>query len=656
MDPGEAFFKGLVRLWRRVRGHEGEPAGPGAAWLSDHADRLELLAAMLFDDALDAKPAEDVGGVAGSALLLPSCVDLFDDAGRNVEVYLYRVAWGWASRVEGFEGAARGRDPLLDTLCTLLAVPATRERLHAELPATAELTAGLEPAALAARPEDLVRRPGGAMEALVRRLLGDREPLDGAGDPSVRAWLDVATGVRPAGRQALQREAERLLKTMIAANGRGDPPPGVPIWGALLPLADRSDVGDEALDVEDDGRGGRDRKVVELDRTSRLQRQKLGPREDKPLYHVFEKIETAEDYSGQSATPDASGSPDQMEDAIRDLTLGTVVRTPDDPRNLVRADVVMEPTALEVGGGYATAPRAFTYPEWSFKKNAYREDWCTVMEERYLAGEAGPHNLELSREILRPQRRHVDDIRGHMLRALYTRRVRNRQTDGPEIDVEAMVERHADLTAGHTPPDRLYLSARKTLREIAILVLLDTSWSTDAWLEGRRVLDIELSALLVVAEAFEGYIEEEVAVASFRSHTRRDVRFGVLKGFEDSWQQLRRVAPSLRPDGYTRIGAAVRHATAILEATSARKKLLVVLSDGKPTDYDRYEGRYGIEDVSRAIREARQQRIHTFGIAIEKEAKLYLARMLGPGSYRILPRPAMLPDVMAEVFLGMLTD
>lgn len=655
MDPGEAFFKGVVRLWRRVRGRSTEPVGPGAVWLADHVDRLELLTGLLFGELLDVKAADGVGGVAGGALLLPTCVDLFDEAERNVEVYLYRVAWASVSRELGYEGSADGRDPLLDALCTLLAVPRTREELHARLPATAGLTGVLERAALSARPPDRVARPGGALEALVRALLGDDAPFAGGGSAAARAWVDAARAARPADGEELRTEARRLLPDLIAASGRGDPPAGVPIWGAIGPPARPGGEEVTELDTGDDA-GARDRRVVELDRTIHLRRQRLGPREDKPLYHVFEKIETAEDYGGQSSTPDASGSPEKMEDAIRDLSLGTVVRTPEDPRNLVRADVIVDPTGLEVGGGVSTEPRAFTYPEWSFKKSEYRPDWCTVMEERYLAGEAGPHNLALTRDILRPQRRHVDDIRGHLLRTLYRRRVRNRQTEGPEIDVEAIVERHADLAAGHTPPDRLYLAARKALREIAILVLIDTSWSTDAWIDGRRVLDIELSALLVVAEAFEGYIEEEVAVASFRSHTRNDVRFGVLKGFGDSWQQLRRIAPSLRPNGYTRIGAALRHGTAILEETKARKKLLLLLSDGKPTDYDRYEGRYGIEDVSRAVREARQRRIHTFGVAIEKEAKLYLARMLGPGSYRILPRPGMLPDVMADVFLSMLTD
>ena len=83
---------------------------------------------------------------------------------------------------------------------------------------------------------------------------------------------------------------------------------------------------------------------------------------------------------------------------------------------------------------------------------------------------------------------------------------------------------------------------------------------------------------------------------------------------------------------------------------------LLIVSDGKPTDYDRYEGRYGISDVSMAVREARQRQVRCFGLAVEKEAKRHLAQMLGPGGYRILPRTTLLPDAMAEIFVDLVSE
>lgn len=654
LDFSERSYLWALRHWRRlVRRWAPEVASVDGA-LDDYADRLEIVTAMVFLDRLRVEPADDdVGGVAGDVLLLPSTVRLGAGPGAALAMYRYRVAWGAASRSLGFAEAGGQRDPLANALTTWLAVPATRERLATQLPGLAADEAWLQALELARRPPERVNRPGGLLEALVRQLLGDPDPFGGRAPPGGEAWLREALAVRPRGAEHLRASAAQLVGPMLAISGRSEPPPPVSLWGRLLAPVAGADAEDADTPEDDSAEPGA---TIELDRTLRLRRTRLGRREDRPLYHMFEKLETAEEYGSESATPDASGSARQMREALRELSLGTVIRTPEAPRNLVRARVIAEPTGLEVGAGSAVEQAAFRHPEWDHQKSKYREDWCTVREQRYLPGDAGAQNLELAREILRGERRHVDAIRGHLLRTLYRRQVRDRQTEGPEIDVEAMVERHADLAGGRTPPDRLYLSERRALREVAILVLLDASWSTDAYIEGQRVLDLELAALLIVGEAFEGYLEEEVAVASFTSHTRNDVCFGVLKSFEDPWRSLRQIAPSLRPDGYTRIGAAIRHASSVLDAAQASKRLLLILSDGKPTDYDRYEGRYGIEDVRRAIKEARQRRIQTYGIAIEKQANLYLSRMLGTGHHRVLHRSSALPDVMADVFLRVMLD
>jgi nitric oxide reductase NorD protein len=660
-DPAEAIFKRLARLWHRVRGsgRNGAPKAPGAVALEAHWERFEVLAALLSGEALELHGADDgVGGVAGTTLLLPRHLHLVPEAERNLEAYLVRIAYSCVSREMGFHLAPDLGDGMGPTVATLLAVPPTRARLRDRYPAGARVAGGLAAALLGGRPAPDGRVAGGVLEAWTRRLLGEPDPLGEGAPAPVRAFLDTAMGTEVATPGEVHRCARELLPRLEACveGRRGKPPPGVPLWGRLLPRPEDTPVEstDEVPDAADPGSA--ERRVVELDKTIRLQRRVHGRREDKPLFHMFEKVETAEEHRGEGGTPDTEGDVRQMEDALDELSLGTVIRTTDDPSNLVRADVIMDPTELDVRGRPPTAaPRVFRYPEWDFKKERYQEDHCTVREERLVAGEAGAAHAAASREVVRGQRRQVDELRMHLLRSLYRRRVRNRQMDGPDIDVEAVVERHADLMAGRTPPERLYLAARKAMREVAILVLVDTSFSTDAWLEGRRVLDVEMQSLLILAEAFAGHLEEEVAVASFHSHTRHDVRFGVLKGFEDRWEVLRRVAPGLVPGGYTRIGAAMRHATAVLDATRANRKLLLLVSDGKPTDFDRYEGRYGVEDVSRAVREAGQRRVHVFGLAIEKEAKLHLARMLGPGSYRILPRTTMLPDAMAEVFVGMLT-
>jgi nitric oxide reductase NorD protein len=156
--------------------------------------------------------------------------------------------------------------------------------------------------------------------------------------------------------------------------------------------------------------------------------------------------------------------------------------------------------------------------------------------------------------------------------------------------------------------------------------------------------------VILLGEAMNG-VARSLGVAAFSSNTRRDCRFTVLKGFSEPWEKGQRRVVALRPAGYTRIGPALRHATTLLARCEAQRKLLILLSDGRPTDFDRYEGRYGVADVRRATQEAHDRGVHTFALAVEREASAHLAAMFGVGHHRVLQRPDGVADALGEVLL-----
>jgi nitric oxide reductase NorD protein len=163
------------------------------------------------------------------------------------------------------------------------------------------------------------------------------------------------------------------------------------------------------------------------------------------------------------------------------------------------------------------------------------------------------------------------------------------------------------------------------------------------------VLDIAKESVLVLGEVLDQW-RDRVAIAGFYSHTRRDCSFLVLKPFEMPWSGCKATLASLEATGYTRIGPALRHGIALLQPQRAARKLLLLISDGKPTDYDRYEGRYGVADVRQAIREAHQARIHTYALAVDVQAKFYLPQMFGSGNFQILSRPAQLVRGLTDLY------
>ena len=139
--------------------------------------------------------------------------------------------------------------------------------------------------------------------------------------------------------------------------------------------------------------------------------------------------------------------------------------------------------------------------------------------------------------------------------------------------------------------------------------------------------------------------------------TRKRCEIFRVKRFDEHYSALvRERIAGIRPQDYTRMGAAIRHLSSLLNQVEARTKLLVTLSDGKPDDYqDGYRGPYGIEDTRQALIEARRRGVHSFCITIDREARDYLPHMYGASHYVIIDDVAMLPRKVPDIYRRLTT-
>lgn len=176
------------------------------------------------------------------------------------------------------------------------------------------------------------------------------------------------------------------------------------------------------------------------------------------------------------------------------------------------------------------------------------------------------------------------------------------------------------------------------------MVLADLSLSTDSWVSSEaRVIDVIRDALLLFGEAL-GATGDRFAIAGFSSVKRSQVRFHRLKDFGDRFDdRIRGRISAIKPGYYTRLGAAIRRSSQILAAEPAARRILLILSDGKPNDLDLYEGRYGIEDTRIAVSEARKLGLVPFCVTIDREGAGYLPHLFGPAGFAVIRKPEELP-------------
>ena len=217
------------------------------------------------------------------------------------------------------------------------------------------------------------------------------------------------------------------------------------------------------------------------------------------------------------------------------------------------------------------------------------------------------------------------------------------------------MRQEADLrSGGHADSRGLYRAQVNQQRDLACLLLADLSLSTDAYASDHaRVIDVIRDSLFLFSEALTA-TGDRFAMYGFSSLKRGHVRFNHLKSFEERYDsQARGRIQAIKPGYYTRMGAAIRYASTLLAAQPQRQRLLLLLTDGKPNDLDRYEGRYGIEDTRMALHEARQQGLRPFCVTIDIEANEYLPHLFGASGFAVIRKPEDLPKELPLLYAQM---
>lgn len=286
-------------------------------------------------------------------------------------------------------------------------------------------------------------------------------------------------------------------------------------------------------------------------------------------------------------------------------------------------------------------------PEWDHRKRQLIPDYCSIISMQPQPGESSdgcelPDHLRYSAQRLRRQ---FQSLRPH---SQWLRQ----QPEGSELDLESYIHFRGQRAAGEQVAEpNLYADLRKTNRDLACLLLADLSLSTDAWVaQQARVIDIIRDSLFLFGEALQ-QTGDRFSICGFSSRYRNHVRFHTLKGFDQPYgRKVRGQISSVEPGYYTRMGAAIRRATQLLSAQPNEQKLLLILTDGKPNDLDKYEGRYGIEDTREAIREARRAGLLPFCITIDDEGEDYLPYLFGRSHYTLIRRATELPGKLPQLY------
>ncbi len=365
--------------------------------------------------------------------------------------------------------------------------------------------------------------------------------------------------------------------------------------------------------------------------------------EDYVFTHNFEKVETAEEHEGGWRDFDGDDELEKHQNALEDLNMKYTVRVDDSTHSIYQADFT-ENTNISDSSEKTSNAYFIPYDEWNFKKREYKESFCKVYPKKIQEKDVSYYKktINSNQSTLMGLRKMLTSVNNKYLQL-------HRQTQGEEFDLDAITDLYVDVHSKHTPSEKIYYSKRKKEKDISILMLLDISLSTDGYAAGNRVIDVEKQVSILFGEILNEF-GVDFSIDCFYSKTRNYSTYLSLKDFDEEWNKAKYKIGAIEPSGYTRIGVALRHSGALLDQRDTKNKWVILISDGKPNDYDKYEGKYGINDVKQALRELNERNINSYALAIEAQAKYYLPQMFGQNHYQILTTPVELLQSLVKLY------
>jgi hypothetical protein len=293
----------------------------------------------------------------------------------------------------------------------------------------------------------------------------------------------------------------------------------------------------------------------------------------------------------------------------------------------------------------------FHYQEWDYQVQLHRPNWATVLEKRQPKGDPALIDGILTeyKPIASNLRRIIDALQPTGLIR------QRRQEDGDEIDLNAAIRAMIDMRMGEMPDPRINIRYIRKTRDLAVLLLLDLSQSTNEIMAGsdRPVIQLAREATTLLSWAING-IGDPYAIHGFASDGRHDVQYYRFKDFDQAFDdQAKAKLSGMRGGLSTRMGAALRHAGQYLLRQPQQKKLLLLVSDGEPADIDERDPQYLRMDTKKAVEELATVGVNTYCLTLDPEADQYVSRIFGPNRYTVVDHVQKLPERLPQLFVSL---
>lgn len=629
MDLFERLFQKVVQNERLLK------ATPGTVFLKDHIKYMQIFADSMLQGqgSLQVVPSRDFVGVYNSHLFLPEKIHFFKEQAGNLNLYKNLILQSLASFNLKLVGRSGG-NPLEQRLDYL--------KMQAQInQALDENFSGYRNFQEKLINEMIENGLSGGVSIFTNKRISVEDNLFHHWKSLILSRNNVANSDETLRNKSVKnKKIPEFVFVTVPCLSKPD--------GRLL---------NQAM-----GPGSRQRKSQEITTqkeksySSVVQSVDLEKEKQNPIMHSFEKLETADEYDGGRRFDSGDDELNDHANALEELNLSRVTRGGEAAQSVYNSELVIDNEYSYDNSASEHENKVFLYPEWNYKKNVYIKDHCQLFVNSTQidksSSDFNKSGFEFKEKLIKENFFQIKKLQSELQNLLTEPIWIKKLKEGNEIDIDEYVREFGSIMSRKSVDARWYMEQRKRFSDIEIMILFDQSLSSDSWVQNRRILDVELEAVGLTGLLFD-QIFENVTVAGVWSSTRTNCAFQIYKQSNEAWDNFFRHTQFIKSQGYTRLGPALRHATALLKQSQCRKKLILLLTDGKPTDVDGYEGKAGITDMAQAVREMQSENIFHYALLVDNKERSHFSKIFK--NYLLLQNPKDLSRELFAVLLRLLS-
>ncbi|HIH2763231.1 MAG TPA: VWA domain-containing protein [Candidatus Azoamicus sp.] len=540
---------------------------------------------------------DNIGSYYQNKIILPKNINISKNEKINIKCFLYKILFSTISNNKNYYLSENKNNLNYILLTSMLTVKTINKQIKYIYPNFKNLIRDIHPIIIRTR-KNYIYENQSILELILKKLMYEKSKKINILTKDENLFIYKIENIYSITKISLKSTIKRIYEYFKCIQKKNETINLNVLWGYLY----YKEKYTNEKEIKNFIKQTKNKSETLIQKNTIKKTEKISKNKNKNnLNLLFDYKKTIDTYKNGNKNTDQNL--DENTDMLKNLDINSSIKSAESSTSILKNKILNAIQVLNINSKKESLKK-YQYKEWDFKLKNYKNNWCNIFIK--ILQKSNNKNQTYISDIKKLYKNDIKKIREKLSLITNEKIWKKKQIHGEDIDFDTLVENYKEIKNENF--NKIYKFKKKHAKNIAIIILFDSSLSTDGYIHEKKIIDFIKEISIVLSYSIKNEINKHL-IATFYSNTRHDCTYKIIKHFKET--NIKNNIKDIHPNGYTRIGPAIRHSIKELKNIINKKKIIILITDGNPTDYDEYEGIYGINDIKIALKEAKKNNIST---------------------------------------------